>query len=468
MVRALADRTNSDLERRRRLGGCSQRVKKSPDPTRGFSPEIFAARRKRVLADLDGSALVLSSETDPSGGRHRPDRDLFYLTGVTEPGAVAVLRADGEDGDFVLFVRVRNAEEERWSGERLGPDRAGEMFGADTAYGSDVLSKRLPKLLAGAKGMYFRIGSESPLQNLVLGALQTARLQGARKGVGPYGIIDPGQLLDPQRLMKHPEELERMRSAASITVEAFAEMLGAVGQGVGEWELEGILDGAFRRKGGGGPSYPTIVGSGANACVLHYVDNNCRMGDGDLVLVDAGAEADLYVSDVTRTFPVSGSFTAAQRAIYDVVLEAHDRAIEAIQPGVTVESIHHTARNVCIDGLLELGVLDGDKEKVIDTEAYKAFFPHQTSHWLGLDVHDVGDYAHSGVSRLLERGMVLTVEPGLYFQGTVEGSPGADDYVGIGIRIEDDVVVTAEGHEVLTAALPVSAEEIEGLVGGEG
>lgn len=316
--------------------------------------------------------------------------------------------------------------------------------------------------------MYFRIGSESPLQGLVVGALQAARLQGARKGVGPCGIIDPGQLLDPQRLMKHPEELERMRSAASITVEAFAEMLGAVGQGVGEWELEGILDGAFRRKGGGGPSYPTIVGSGANACVLHYVDNNCRMGDGDLVLVDAGAEADLYVSDVTRTFPVSGSFTAAQRAIYDVVLEAHDRAIEAIQPGVTVESIHHTARNVCIDGLLELGVLDGDKEKVIGTEAYKAFFPHQTSHWLGLDVHDVGDYAHSGVSRVLERGMVLTVEPGLYFQGAVEGSAGAADYVGIGIRIEDDVVVTAEGHEVLTAALPVSAEEIEGLVGGKG
>ena len=192
------------------------------------------------------------------------------------------------------------------------------------------------------------------------------------------------------------------------------------------------------------------------------------MSDGDLVLVDAGAEADLYVSDVTRTFPVSGSFTAAQRAIYDLVLEAHDRAIEAIQPGVTVESIHHTARDVCIDGLLDLGVLDGERAEVIDTESYKPFFPHQTSHWLGLDVHDVGDYAHAGVSRVLERGMALTVEPGLYFQGPVEGSAAADDYVGIGIRIEDDVVVTAEGHEVLTAALPVSPDEIEDLVGGSG
>ncbi len=458
-------------------------MKDGPDPTWGFSPDVFVARRKHVLADLDGSALVLCSETNTSGGRHRPDSDLFYLTGVTEPGAVAVLRPDGEDGDFILFVRIRSPEEERWSGERLGPERAREVFGADTTYGNDVLPEHLPRLLAEADDVYFRITTESPVQSLVLGALQTARLRGARKGVGPRAIIDPGRLLDPSRLMKHPEELERMRRAATITVEAFTEMLGAVRPGVGEWELEGILDGAFRRKGAVGPAYPTIVGSGANACVLHYVDNNCTMCDGDLVLVDAGAEVDLYVSDVTRTFPVSGSFTAAQRAIYDLVLEAHDQAIEGIRPGVTVESIHHTARDVLVDGLLDLGVLDGDKAEVIDTEAYKPFFPHQTSHWLGLEVHDVGDYAASGVSRVLEPGMVLTVEPGLYFQGppedsavteeedsavsTEEDSTVAEEYVGIGIRIEDDVVVTAEGHEVLTAGLPVSADEIERLVGGQ-
>ncbi len=443
-------------------------MKDGPDPTRGFSPDIFAARRKHILADLDGSALVLCSGTNDSGGRHRPDRDLFYLTGVTEPGAVAVLRPDGEDGDFVLFVRIRNPEEERWSGGRLGPERAGEVFGADTTYGSDVLSEHLPKLLAEAEGMYFRIGAESPLQSLVIGALQNARLRGARKGVGPHGIIDPGRLLDPQRLVKHPEELERMRWAASITVEAVNEMFWAVGAGVGEWELEGILDGAFRRKGAEGPAYATIVGSGANGCVLHYVDNDCRMQDGDLVLVDAGAEANLYVSDITRTFPVSGSFTAAQRAVYDLVLEAHDRAIDDIRPGATVESIHHTARDVLVDGLLDIGVLDGDKAEVIETEAYKPFFPHQTSHWLGLDVHDVGDYAASGASRALEPGMVLTVEPGLYFQGPFEGGAVAEEYASIGIRIEDDVVVTNKGHEVLTAALPVSVDEMERLVGGQG
>jgi Xaa-Pro aminopeptidase len=259
-----------------------------------------------------------------------------------------------------------------------------------------------------------------------------------------------------------------MRWAAAITVEAYAEMFAAVKPGVGEWDLEGILDGAFRRRGAGGPAYPTIVGSGVNACVLHYVDNDRRTQDGDLVLVDAGAEAGLYVSDVTRTFPVSGSFTAAQRAIYDVVLEAHDQAIDGIRPGVTVERIHETVRDVLVDGLLDLGVLDGDKSEVIETEAYKPFFPHQTSHWLGLEVHDVGDYTVAGVSRVLEPGMALSVEPGLYFQGPFEGPGGGAEYEGIGIRIEDVAVVTSDGHEVLTSAIPVSADEIESLVGGQG
>jgi len=434
----------------------------------GFSADDFAARRKRVLAELDGSALVLDSRTNAPGGRYRADSELFYLTGVTEPGAVAVLRPGGEDGDFVLFVRPRNAEEELWSGERLGPERAGEVFGADKTHGSDVLSEHLPKLLAGAENVYFRIGTDSPVQSLVVGALQAARLRGARKGVGPRGIVDPGRLLDPLRLVKSPEELEHMRRAATITIEAFTEMFGAVRPGVGEWELEGILNGAFRRKGARGPAYPTIVASGANACVLHYEDNDCRVQDGDLVLVDAGAEVDHYVCDITRTFPVSGSFTAAQRALYDLVLDAHDQAMEGIRPGVTVESIHHTARDVLVEGFLDLGILDGDKADVIGTEAYKPFYPHQTAHWLGLEVHDVGDYASSGVSRVLEPGMVLTVEPGLYFPGLGEGSGVPEEYVGVGIRIEDDVVVTAEGHEVLTAGLPVSADEIERLAGGQG
>ena len=443
-------------------------MKNDSDPALVFSSDIFAARRKRVLANLDGSALVLDSTTNVPVRRYGADSELFYLTGVTEPGAVAVIRPGSEDGDFVLFVPPRNSEEELWSGERLGPDRAKAVFGADTTYGSDALSEHLPKLLAGAENAYFRIGIDSTVQRLVVGALQTARLRGARKGVGPRGIIDPGRLLDPLRLVKGPAELERMRRAATITIEAFAEMFEAVRRGVGEWELEGVLNGAFRRKGARGPAYPTIVASVTNACVLHYEDNDCTVRDEDLVLVDAGAEVDHYVCDITRTFPVSGTFTAAQRALYDLVLEAHDQAIEGIRPGVSVESIHHTAREVLVEGLLDLGVLEGDKAEVIDTEAYKPFYPHQTSHWLGLDVHDVGDYASSGVPRVLEPGMVLTVEPGLYFPSAGEGSDVPEEYVGIGIRIEDDVVVTSDGHEVLTAGLPVSADEIEGLVGGRG
>jgi Xaa-Pro aminopeptidase len=434
----------------------------------GFSPDIFAARRERVLADLGGSALLLSSPVDDTGGRYRADSDIFYLTGVTEPGVVGVLRPDGPEGDFVLFVLPRDAEEERWSGERAGPEGARERFGADATYGIDTLSEHLPKLLAESDDVYFRLGTESPVQALVMDALRTARLRGARKGVGPRGIVDPGRLLDPMRLIKDSEELERMRRAATITVEAFTEMLGSVRPGVGEWELEGILNGAFRRKGASGPAYPTIVGSGANACVLHYRDNDRAAGEGDLVLVDAGAEVDLYASDVTRTFPVSGSFTPIQRAIYDLVLAAHDRAIECIRPGVSYESIHHAARDVLVEGLIALGVLEGDKAELIESEAYKPYFPHQTSHWLGLDVHDVGDYASAGESRALEPGMVLTVEPGLYFPGPFEGAGVAEEYVGIGVRIEDDVAVTAEGHDVLTAGLPVSVDEIERLVGGQG
>jgi Xaa-Pro aminopeptidase len=255
-----------------------------------------------------------------------------------------------------------------------------------------------------------------------------------------------------------------MRRAAAITVEAFVEMLEAVRPGVGEWELEGILDGAFRRRGARGPAYPTIVGSGSNACVLHYVDNHCTVRDGDLILVDAGAEVDLYASDITRTVPATGSFTGAQSAIYDLVLEAHDRAIGCVRPGATVGSVHDTARDTLVEGLLALGILEGSALEAIETEAYKPYFPHQTAHWLGLDVHDVGDYASGGVSRVLQPGMVLTVEPGLYFPGPIEGSV-IEEYLGIGIRIEDDVVVTSEGHEVLTAGLPVGADEIGRLVG---
>ena len=439
------------------------------EPMLGFAAATFRARRERVLSSLRGSALVLPAASTAVRSRdaeyrYRADSELFYLTGVAEPGALAVLRPGGHDGDFVLFVRPRDEEAERWSGRRIGPEGAREVFGADRVYDIRDVEKRLPSLLAGADSVLFRLGSGSGIERLVVQALETARLRGARKGAGPRSVVDPGQVLDSLRLVKDPEEVARIRRAASVTVDSFVDLAAAIKPGVGEWELEAVLDGGFRKRGAWGPAYPTIVGSGANALVLHYTSNDRVLQEGDLVLVDAGAEVDLYAADVTRTLPVSGCFSDSQRALYEVVLRANRRAVEAVRPGAAVARVHREACDELIDGLLELGVMEGDKDGVLAAKSYKAFFPHQTSHWLGLDVHDVGDYTFGHESRVLEEGMVLTVEPGLY----VGPDALVPDYAGMGVRIEDDVLVTAHGHEVLTSSLPRGAAEIEALMqGGE-
>ena len=444
------------------------------EPMLGFSPEVFRTRRERALVALGNSVLVLPAApvalmSRDTQRRYRADSEIFYLTGVVEPGALAVLRPGGDNGDFVLFVRPRDEEAERWSGARAGPEGAREIFGADQVYEIGEIEERLPQLLAGAEGVYCRLGVDSPVERSVVDALATARSRGARKGLGPRSVVDPGEILDPMRLVKDLEELDRMRRAASITVEAFHDLGSALRPGVGEWELEAVLDSGFRRRGAWGPTYPTIVGSGPNACVLHYVSNDRRVDEEDLVLVDGGAELDLYAADITRTLPASGRFSDTQRAIYEVVLRANRRAVAAVRPGNTVAHVHREARDELIEGLLGMDLLEGKRDEVLEDESYKRFFPHQTSHWLGLDVHDVGDYVSGADSRLLEPGMVLTVEPGLYFpDGTESSDRVPSDLRDIGVRIEDDVLVTNDGHEVLTEALPAGIEEIEGLVGGHG
>ena len=443
------------------------------EPMLGFSPDAFRIRRERALAALEGSVLVLPAapvalKTRDTERRYRADSELFYLTGMVDAGGLAVLRPGGDIGDFVLFVRPRDEEAERWSGARLGPDGAREVFGADQVYDITEVEKRLPHLLAGAETVYFRLGSDSTVERLVVGAMETARRRGARKGHGPRAVADPGQILDPLRLVKDPEEQDRMRRAASLTVDAYHELCPTIRPGVGEWELEAVLDSGFRKRGAWGPAYPTIVGSGPNACVLHYVSNDRTVGGGDLVLVDGGAELDLYAADVTRTFPASGRFSEHQRSVYELVLRANRRAVDAVRPGTTVAHVHREARDELIEGLLELGILEGGRDRVLEADSYKLFFPHQTSHWLGLDVHDVGDYYSAGESRVLEVGMVLTVEPGLYFPPSAAGANGVlAEYLDVGVRIEDDVLVTDDGHEVLTSALPARPEEIEDLLGGQ-
>src|SRR5690606_30532944 len=440
----------------------------------GGEAERYARRRARVREALgEDGAMVLPATPELLVGRdlelrYQPDPDLYYLTGYTEPEAVAVLCPSHTEAPFTLFVRPRDPALELWTGPRGGPEGASAEFGADAAYPIREIEERLPKILARANRVYFRFGSgREDLETLVRRILVRARKTRPRTGRGPNALIDPGAILDPMRLIKDEDELARIRRAAEITVDGFREAARAIRPGAGEWEVEAAVEAAFRKRGADGVAFPTIAAAGHNATVLHYVDNAARMAAGDLLVLDAGARFRRYCADITRTFPVSGRFTREQRELYDVVLAARDAAIRAVRPAATVADVHRAALRTLLAGLVELGLLSGSPEALEQREAeYKPYFPHRTSHWLGLDVHDVGDYMAGAASRSLEPGMVLTVEPGLYIPADRESAPVA--LRGVGIRIEDDVLVTAEGHEVLTAALPADAEAMEAMVAGEG
>lgn len=435
--------------------------------------DLYATRRKRVLDALgEDAALVLPAAPELHAGRdlelrYRPDPDLYYLTGYTEPDAVLVLAPGSDDGAYTLFVRPRDPDRERWTGARGGPEAATELYGADVAYTLDELDKRLPKMLSRVETLYYPLGSgHSRAESIVRHTLERARMLRQRTGVGPRFLADPGVILDEMRLVKDARELDLLREACRITAESFIEAAAAIRPDAGEWEVEAALEAAFRSRGAEGVGFATIVGSGANATVLHYIDNDRRMRDGELLLIDAGARYRAYNGDISRTFPVSGRFSAVQRDVYDAVLEAHDRAIDAIRPGASTEDVHLAALRVLVEAMISLGLLEGDVDQIIEEKKYRPYYPHQTSHWLGLDVHDVGNYAIRGEARLLEPGMVLTVEPGLYIPEDAEGAPEA--LRGIGIRIEDDVAVTEAGREILTAAIPAAADRIEALPGRTG
>jgi len=406
------------------------------------------------------AAPVQYSSRDGERSYH-PDRELYYVTGATEPGTTAVLTG-GEEPRTILFVRDRDAEAELWSGERLGVDGSNERFSPDECHPLSELPARLPELLDQGRTIHYRLGRSDALEGMVLEALHRARSRGPRTGTGPRGILDPGEILDDLRLLKDAYEVETIRRAVEITLAGHRAAAGAIAPGVGEWVVEGALDGTFRSMGGAGPAFETIVGSGRNACVLHYVANRGVIGTDQPVLVDAGAEYGLYAGDVTRTFPSGGRFTGPQREVYQLVDAARRAAVATIAPGVTVADVHDAAARVLAEGLTALGVLEGTADEILEREGHKAYYPHRTSHWLGLDVHDPGDYALGGLPRTLQPGMVLTVEPGLYFR---QDAAEVGTFSGIGVRIEDDVLVTDSGHEVLTAALPTEIGEVEALTG---
>ncbi len=436
-----------------------------PKRARETPAESLEARRAAAWERLGAGVMVLPAAPVQFSSRdtdvpYRADSELFYLTGVDEPDVVAVL-SGGDAPSWTLFVPRRDPDAELWGGPRMGPEEAEERFAPDACYPLEELERRLPALLDESDRVHYRLGSGLETDQLVRDALHRARARGPRRGTGPRGVMDPGEILDELRLRKDAYETGRLRDAARLSVVGHRAAAAAVRPGVGEWLVQAELEAAFRR-GGGGPGFGTIVGSGVNACVLHYRANDAWMEDGQLVLVDAGAELGLYNGDITRTYPISGRFSTAQRRIYDLVDLARAAAVDAVRPGATTASVHQVAVRVLVEGLVDLGLLEGDVSALVSEEAHKPFYPHQTSHWLGLDVHDPGDYARNGVARVLEPGMVLTIEPGLYFRpgSAHERSP----YDGIGVRIEDDVLVTEEGRENLTEALPTSSDEVEALV----
>jgi Xaa-Pro aminopeptidase len=422
--------------------------------------EFMRRMEPNSVAILPGAREVTRS--NDTEYRFRQDSDFYYLTGFQEPDSIAVV-APSKDERFTLFVRPRDPEREVWTGRRAGVEGAKEKFGADAAFPVEEFQEKLADLLNGARRLYYRLGAGQPeLDQTIIRQLARMRSMG-RKGVEPpHTIVDPGTILHEMRLFKTEEEIELMQRAADIAAEAHREAMRAARPGAKEYEIEALIEYIFRKSGAHAPAYGSIVGAGANATILHYVNNDAELKDGDLLLIDAGAEYEGYASDITRTFPVSGRFTGAQRELYQLVLDCQEQCVRMVAPGVTLDEMHERSVEILTEGMVRLGLLAGDVKKLIEEEAYKKFYMHRLGHYLGMDVHDVGLYHTDGQPRPVEPGIVMTVEPGLYIAEDAEGVP--DKYRGLGVRIEDDVLVTPEGHRVLTDKAPKQVEEIEALM----
>ncbi|NJR64750.1 MAG: M24 family metallopeptidase [Leptolyngbyaceae cyanobacterium CRU_2_3] len=430
----------------------------------------YAQRREKLMAAIaKGTAIFRSAPTAVMHNdveyNFRQDSDFFYLTGFNEAEAVAVLAPHHEEHRFILFVQPKDLERETWTGYRVGVEDAKEQLGADMVYPIHELDEKLPQYLEKADRIYYRLGRDRSFNTKILTHWQQLLATYQRKGFAPTALEDPAPLLHPMRQIKSATELKLMRKAAEIAVEAHNRAREFARPGRYEYEVQAEIEHTFRLQGAIGPAYPSIVASGANACVLHYTENTRQMQDNELLLIDAGCAYAYYNSDITRTFPLSGKFTPEQKAIYEIVLEAQLQSIAQVQPGTPYKQTHDVAVRVIVEGLLDLGLLQGDPEEIIKEEKYKPFYMHRTGHWLGLDVHDVGLYQHGETPHNLEPGQVLTVEPGIYISPyikPVEGQPLVDSrWHGIGIRIEDDVLVTPSGCDVLTVGVPKSIAEVE-------
>ena len=435
-----------------------------------ISKAEFVRRRKKLMAMMDRHSVGIvpgAREVTRSRDTEYPFRqnsDLFYLTGFEEPDAVLVLIPGRRQGQVILFCRERDPEMELWNGYRVGPEGAVAYLGVDDAFPIDDLDEILPGLIEGTQRIYYSMGHDDVFDQRVMSWVNQIRRLVRTGAAPPADFTDLAFLLHELRLIKSAAEIRVMRRAGEISAEAHTRAMRECQPGRFEYHLEASIQHTFAEYGARFPAYSSIVGSGANACILHYTENNARMRSGDLVLIDAGCEFQGYAADITRTFPVNGQFTPEQRAIYDLVLEAQRAAIAKVKPGNTWNQPHDATVRVITRGLIKLGLLKGSERDLIKAEAYRDFYMHRAGHWLGLDVHDVGDYRIGGRWRQLEPGMVLTIEPGIYI--ATDNTRVAKKWRGIGVRIEDDVVVTETGCEVLTADVPKRADEIEALMAG--
>lgn len=428
----------------------------------------YPLRRQRLMAMMNPNSLAIVAAA-PATVRnrdvehpYRQDSDFYYLSGFDEEQAVLVLIPGREQGEYVLFCQEKNPEMEIWTGRRVGPDAAPDVLGVDQAFPIDDIDDILPGLMEGKDKVYANLGTRPDVDQRLMGWVNQIKTQ-VRNGATPpheFGALD--QLLHEMRLIKSDAEIALMRKAAEVSAEAHCRAMQSVQPGQFEYQLEAELTHTFMTAGSRWPAYPSIVGTGDNACILHYTRNDDVIKDGDLILIDAGCELDYYASDITRTFPANGRFSDEQAALYQLVLDAQLAAIAAVKAGNNWQQPHDAAVRVLVEGLLELGLLQGEVDDCINEATYRRFYMHKTGHWLGMDVHDVGEYRVDGEYRSLEPGMVLTVEPGLYVAPDDETVDVR--WRGIGIRIEDDVVVTENGCDILTSDVPKTIADIEALM----
>ena len=436
-----------------------------------FEVSEYQKRRRDLMNQIGAEAVAIipaAHEVTRSRDTHFPfrqDSDFSYLTGFPEPDAVAVLVPRRDQGQYILFCRDKDRSREIWDGFRQGPDGARENFSADDAFPIDDIDDILPGLIEGLDKVYFGIGKHTDFDQKLTQWLNHIRAQSRTGASAPGEIIDPDHLLSEMRLIKSSEELKVMRKAGKISAEAHCLAMQVCQPGMYEYQLQAEIEYHFAKKGAAAPAYSSIVGSGANACVLHYIENRAKMNDGDLVLIDAGCEYQGYASDITRAFPVNGKFSGEQKAIYEIVLESQLAAIDACELGRRFNEPHDASVRVITQGLKDLGLLKGDLDSLIESKAYVDFYMHRAGHWMGMDVHDVGDYKVDGANsewREFEAGMVTTIEPGIYIHADNEKVDPR--WRGMGVRIEDDVLIRRKGREILTQVVPKQIDDIESLM----